>query len=401
MKKNLLVFTLFIIVILNSSAQSWEVIEPQGIYDICGVGNTLYSVSNQVLLISEDHGDSWTSLDLKPYLAEKMISYSVGFFNELEGLISCKDNLTNTYDLIKTTDGGQSWVSIYPLNGEYSADFFEIEIINDTAALITGFLSNRYVITTDKGESWEFVPQISTTGGFIGKIQVLDQDVLYRLGLTGIYKSVDLGKEWTKILDYPDAQMSTFHMSTNDVGYALIQHYNNGNKLLKTTNAWESFEEIPLTSISLLAELIAPISEDEIYIIIQDVFRSTDGGNTFNLFQELPNQNTSIKIINDEWYAVGRGLARFNPNGVVGVDNMNEIEIQASVYPNPAKSDLFIMNNTYSEYSIIDIDGKTIVNGKINNDRISVNFLNNGIYFLKLKNRNDHKAFLSKFIIKH
>ena len=80
-------------------------------------------------------------------------------------------------------------------------------------------------------------------------------------------------------------------------------------------------------------------------------------------------------------------------------DSPAETKAEATVFPNPVNDRLYIDFKTDSgknSFSIIDLLGKTIVGEQIYSDYIDVSFLENGVYFVQLKN--DNKISTLKFI---
>lgn len=74
-----------------------------------------------------------------------------------------------------------------------------------------------------------------------------------------------------------------------------------------------------------------------------------------------------------------------NTTGEEEIVSFNNIRI----YPNPARELIYIRGiNESLNYQIFDITGKLVINGKLNNDSeyINVSTLNNGVYFIKVKN---------------
>lgn len=60
---------------------------------------------------------------------------------------------------------------------------------------------------------------------------------------------------------------------------------------------------------------------------------------------------------------------------------------ELSIYPNPVKgSTLNITKADSSEFSIYDLSGKQISNGKISDNTVSVNALPKGVYLIKVGN---------------
>ena len=71
---------------------------------------------------------------------------------------------------------------------------------------------------------------------------------------------------------------------------------------------------------------------------------------------------------------------------VVGINNLPKMEVQ--IYPNPTKDMLILKHDNLGKYAfeIIDINGKVLLSKQSNNalNRISMQELNSGIYFLKV-----------------
>ncbi len=75
-----------------------------------------------------------------------------------------------------------------------------------------------------------------------------------------------------------------------------------------------------------------------------------------------------------------------------GVDKQN-INLTYSAYPNPT-SDFILLNISNSKnmhFSLIDVQGKLLLNEKINSDETKINFaeINTGTYFIKVSSDND------------
>ncbi len=79
--------------------------------------------------------------------------------------------------------------------------------------------------------------------------------------------------------------------------------------------------------------------------------------------------------------------------------NGNELSITYfSVYPNPSKGIINIDSNEFeSSYVVLDVLGNIVIQAKLHSNKINLNDLNNGIYFLIISNENGLKT--AKFII--
>lgn len=133
-----------------------------------------------------------------------------------------------------------------------------------------------------------------------------------------------------------------------------------------------------------------------------DLIVSSDGGQTFSSdtlgFPSAPNtvfQITNIVFLN------GWAFAQLNSGDLFRKQLITAANIVASnsdtkvgLYPNPTSGELHfnnVPNNT--AYDIIDITGKSVSRGIINNLRITVQHLNNGTYFIKVNTKHGIEIF--------
>lgn len=102
------------------------------------------------------------------------------------------------------------------------------------------------------------------------------------------------------------------------------------------------------------------------------------------------------------FYNSNRGIVRnYDLTAVLNINNF-ELSKQIIIYPNPVKDNLYIKNNDdflFKNYSIIDLNGRRLVNKsqEIHNNTINLLNLSNGFYFLHLET---DKGILVKQIIK-
>lgn len=203
-------------------------------------------------------GVSWTDLQLP----QSVIGHSISFYDEDQGLIAlndragCPSNCLNRCRVLKTEDGGQSWIQIEYNN--LTGNLYEIQFISATTgyALLVliqggGFDSTtKLVKTTDGGTSWNVIYDdpnhpLATSGkgyeatgsdlyliGEGGRILHLDADgnrlstletgnlqsydvkfadaqTIYMTGTNGMSRSSDGGQTW-------EVQLST---STEMIGF--------------------------------------------------------------------------------------------------------------------------------------------------------------------------------------
>lgn len=85
----------------------------------------------------------------------------------------------------------------------------------------------------------------------------------------------------------------------------------------------------------------------------------------------------------------GNGMFETTVENTLSVNSYSELENKISIYPNPAQSEInFKINNVnFSEktnYSIIDVTGKVVATGVINDKKVNVSRLNSGLYFVNI-----------------
>jgi len=114
---------------------------------------------------------------------------------------------------------------------------------------------------------------------------------------------------------------------------------------------------------------------------------------------DFTNDNGFICIGYSQNLAAGNSdvyLVKTDANGEQTLINENIVNNEATIYPNPSSEIINIVNNNYSTYSIISLDGKVIENGSINDNSVNISNLKSGIYFITLKNNS--KTSTLKFI---
>jgi photosystem II stability/assembly factor-like uncharacterized protein len=181
-------------------------------------GTDIYASGHDGLILkSTDEGDSWMNISpgtgghiFKLFFTSPTIGYAVG----------------NDAHIHKTINGGLSWITIYGYESGISEDF-QLRSVYFTDA-DTGYIVGRNLLTnqgilvrtTDGGATW--VPQIMNYNYV--DIVFLDNNTGYILSqLTNanastIFKTTDAGNTWGFLTDLPKAQNEIVFPSVN-VGY--------------------------------------------------------------------------------------------------------------------------------------------------------------------------------------
>ena len=258
--------------------------------------------------------------------------------------------------VFKTTDGGQSWA---PVSDKYfggtigaiavSESNPDIVYVGGGEFPIRGNVSHGDGVykSTDAGKTWTYVGLVETRQ--IAKIRVhpRNPEIAYVAAFgpvwapssaRGVFKTVDGGKTWTRVLfrnDSTGAIDLSMDPSNPDVLYAgLWQAYRKpwilvsggaGSGLFKSTDAGRTWKEItrnpglPSGIIGNVGISVSPANPRRVYAIIEadsgGVFRSDDGGDTWT------RQNGERKLRQRAWYYT-RIFADPKDENTVWVDNV-------------------------------------------------------------------------------
>lgn len=106
----------------------------------------------------------------------------------------------------------------------------------------------------------------------------------------------------------------------------------------------------------------------------------------------LKNKNFQLRIIVDDGSFIQRNLlgvfAAFDNIVVDGYLQDSSSANNITIYPNPTRQELFVkfelqpISNIY--YRLVDVNGRIVGKGVLNNYRINMNALSSGIYLLEL-----------------
>jgi len=113
------------------------------------------------------------------------------------------------------------------------------------------------------------------------------------------------------------------------------------------------------------------------------------------------NLGLSCNFVNNGVYLAGKTAKRGLPNlfyykGFQFITEINNaISAEISVFPNPAKTLLYIKGFLGDEIQVIDINGKKVLEAK-NNGKIDISTFTNGLYLIKIRKGN--KSYCTKFI---
>ncbi|MBS0010115.1 MAG: hypothetical protein KFF49_01810, partial [Bacteroidales bacterium] len=210
----------------------------------------------------------------------------------------------------KSTDGGKSWKNMGLKRSEHIG-MITIDPRNPDIVYVAAYGplwsagGDRGIYkTTDGGETWEAILEVSENTGF-NEIHMdpRDPDVLYAAAHqrrrrqwtylgggpeSGIYKSTDAGNSWTKInRGLPGDDLGRIGLAISPADpekiYAVVEAQGNGSGFYRSTNRGASWEKRSNTvsSGNYYQELIAdPVDPDRVYLMSVYTQVSDDGGLT-------------------------------------------------------------------------------------------------------------------------
>ncbi|MCZ6702351.1 MAG: T9SS type A sorting domain-containing protein [Ignavibacteria bacterium] len=380
--------------------------------------DTLYAVGRGFFR-STDRGEHWDSLSgflavgsaLKtdPFNPNIIYASSVGIAN---------------YDIVISTDGGQTWTTIFFVTGLFSAPFIEIDP-KDRKTVYVGVGPCEVWRSSDYGQTWDSVtvPQIYCIINF--KIAPSNDSIMYAAYGIGILKSTDKGNSWTQTAIPTGAHFLAVHPKNPDIVYAAIS-VGESRGVYKTTDGGQTWDQLNNGLDSLQGYgwintiVINPNEPETIYLGVSSsnsntqnpiLFRSIDGANSWYPFDDgLPEygsvRSIAIDTLNERIYlgvSAGSGGGVYIYDGLTSIDTKtvqtpNEFLLYQN-YPNPFNPattiEYSIPKASFVELKIYDILGGEVVSLVKENKpsgKYSVKFnasnLPSGIYFYRIVSGN-------------
>jgi photosystem II stability/assembly factor-like uncharacterized protein len=176
----------------------WQNSKPVGnaLYDVHALSSTRIIAfgTGGVVLISTDAGETWQPSYPDPSRRDIWGSY---FFNESTGFLV--GGATSIGSLIlKTTDGGASWVSKNPVTTNI---LYDIEFYDALHGIASG-ASGTIIKTSDGGDTWTVSAAIGNGTQSIYKVSILSSTVVYvgtGYSAAYLYKSTDFGTSFSNV----------------------------------------------------------------------------------------------------------------------------------------------------------------------------------------------------------
>ena len=255
--------------------------------------------------------------------------------------------------LLKTTDGGNTWDSLYPTG------FFSMAIDPRNPETVYGGLGGISK-STDGGHTWKSSSEGIIDPGF-QSVRVLEIDpensnILYT-GTTGLsggafYKSVDAGSSWTV-----KNTNSILSMAIDPTNSSII--YIGGDGVFKSTDAGENWTIMGRPSVYIPAIVVDPKNSTKIIAGCGwkdgSLFKSENGGESWETFAEgIPDISNVMRLAsrqsNSDLYAVvinteGGGIYRRQNSDTqwqkIGIDSVEVLDYYNDVKIDPNERYLY------------------------------------------------------------
>jgi photosystem II stability/assembly factor-like uncharacterized protein len=164
---------------------------------IIGTSGGFQQAAGAVLFKTTNGGTSWS----KQTLAGWSLGFGVQFVDANNGWAEVVNGNSSsfTYSIIRTTDGGNQWTSIYSSNSALCYPRF-FDVRNGWAIIGTpGGAASSIVHTTDGGATWSTQFTDNTPGG-LSRIQFLDLNNGWIVGDSSkIFHTTNGGSTWTRL----------------------------------------------------------------------------------------------------------------------------------------------------------------------------------------------------------
>jgi len=306
----------------------------------------------------------------------------------------------NNGTLFKTSDGGNTWISI---NSGTTDDLLNVHFINENegwaAGLISGGSGGVILKTIDGGNTWAKLDTSITNISSVFFIDSLNGWICNN----SIYHSSDGGKSWsiqitgkfTKVVFLDSLNGFALGISGSSSAHLYLTH-DGGSNWLPSTMDKGSLQDMQF------------LNKDTGYVVgfYGRIFRTTDAGMTWTRQPSYCNRylfSVDFTDANNGWVVGSAGTVLHTTNGGATLVNNNYVNnnfpnqfILYQNYPNPFNPTTTI--NYYlpksrivsiKVYNILGSEITTLVNGEKSAGSYSINFnasnYASGIYFYQMK----------------
>lgn len=427
MKKQLIKSTLFSALIsigVSLKGQTWDSIIsgipvtaatnnlPPACFEILPVNNqTILSAVAGGVYRSINNGSSWSFVKTGAYNGFKKVNNGRILLLGLGGFIG---SAISTSD-----DGGLSWTASISGIDPISSGNVSIEdaSVSQNGTIYIVSRQNRGVYaSTNNGNTWvEKAVGITGSTSALWSILAIDDNTIIVGASDGIYRSIDAGVTWIKVLNTSSSSSYVMTMKKNSLGtiYAGLV----SGIVRKSVDNGLTWTNTNLSGSSTSVYDIEIDSNDNIYVssFLGGIVKYSSSESPIGVFGYSANGLVNTRVLdlsidesgsNPLFYAcsnsttgTGGCMYRLGLSSTVGIEKFSSSN-NILIYPNPTSQSIQIQGIDFNEgvhLKIISIDGKIMKDEMSNKSNISVSDLNSGMYFIELTDIKG-KTGITKFI---
>jgi photosystem II stability/assembly factor-like uncharacterized protein len=345
-----------------------------------------------------DGGVTWDSLSSTTLNASQLFENQIWFINEDLGFISTHQGLNVV--LLKTENGGLSWINITPeagITGEMKVQFIDSQV-----GFIYSNFSNddRFWITNNGGQSWLEKPlnfNLGSGSGNIPSMHFVNENTGYLFGGDGsfnykgvIAQTTNAGQSWNlTTLPNINSLIRHLHFTSQDTGFAIT---GNG-QIIRTNDGGNSWNNANDES-----ELFFTNNLHGYAITDSNVYVTHNAGVSWNIDFTAP-KGTVLSTIdfsdNQTVYISGSKGTILKKKLSLSI-NESSNTINPNIYPNPTSEKLFLTNNhLVISCDIYHVNGKKCISVN-NGNPIDISALSGGTYLIVIHTK--EQEHMLKFI---
>jgi len=329
------IYTFFMICLFTALSFSqplyvWELKQPGsstgGPIDVYKFNaDIVYYGSNNTIYKSTNRGETFAQTGINVPGSSAIKSIILDYYNPGTFLVAIEAPQNENDKIYKTTDDGQNW--ILKLN-EGQMSFFGIPMERDPSHpdTIYTMVDNNFKRSTNFGDSWITIASNFGPVSAPCDIAVFPDTSIILIGdnTTGIFRSLDRGKNWTKVFN-TSGEIPTITVDYANPGTAWATKWGGDGGFLKSTDYGENWTSVSeFNGINMWG---VDIQETDGNLVMVGCFscgntwRSINAGDTWTQIS-LPSLNYQIFIVDSitQFAAQGNGFYKLNSDLFIPVE---------------------------------------------------------------------------------
>ncbi|MDG5492628.1 YCF48-related protein [Psychroserpens sp. SPM9] len=392
--------------VLNATTFGWrfedmQFVDPEVGWVVDGGGQILKTTNG---------GLNWT----QQYYNSDRYFRSVEFYNDQIGFAGTLANGNPSATLLKTTNGGDTWIDISSNIPQSVPGICGMHVVNENTIFVTGvFYGSAYIMkSTDQGESWVYTDMGNLCNALVD-IHFKDEMVGFACGQSAqgtglrgiIVKTTDGGQTWSTVTLGADSNTRIWKIQelTDSVMYASVESFTPTPEYYKSKDGGQtwSLHSVSPPGFSGTIQGVGFLNESLGWVggFNTTFYETTDQGQSWTYKPTVGSSYNRFQRVNDTlMYASGINVYKYT-DASLSVEDFeitkpkgHKVKIEGSnIIEDDAVLELDLINNTYCELSLYNTNGqrvKTIVQGlrKAGNYKIPFNVesLSKGPYYVVL-----------------